>query len=845
MRPPALLYLYRQRLRVHAVGEALAGIGIAVAVALVFAATVAQGSIAGSAEEVVHAVVGPAQLQVRARAGDGLAQTLLREVQSAPGVKQAAPLLEQSASITAASGRRVGIDLAGTELSLATLDGLARTLPIGALAPGGIAISERAARTLGLPRSSSGRVMLAVRGHSTPLRVTAVLGSEAVGALSRAQVAVMGLAEMQRLAGLNGMVTRILVQADAGREQRVRRELERLTAGRYTVASAEQDIALLHQALGPSGLASGLFAAIGGLLGFLFAFNALLLTVPERRQTIADLRIAGAKRSAIVQMVAFQALCLGLAASAVGLAGGYALSSGVLHVASGYLAQEFTLGGGTVIGARPIVLALAVGALATAVASGVPLADLRRGRPRDAIYMREGDATSTLTSASRMRLLAGAAGLLVLATVLYVAIPSSAILATALLAFATLLAVPLALAAILAGARAVSERTESFTALTVAVTTLKGVSMRSLALAATGAVALLGAVALGGSRQDLLKGITRVAHDYAAEASIWVTSPGDNQATIEFHPSGHARALEALPGVAGVREFQGAFIDLGDRRPWVIARPPDAGAAILAGQIVHGSATVAAARMRAGGWVAVSQQIASEQHTRVGGTLAIPTPSGIARLKVAATTTNFAWPTGVIFISTSDYERLWQTREPTALGVQLAPGANSAIVLAAIRRELGPNSALEVSSALARQRKIEASAGEGLGQLETISTLLLVAAILSMASALGATIWQRRSSLAELRLSGVKPARLRRILLAEASLLLGAGCVTGAIAGIYAQVIVDGYLEHVTGFPVASVAVTQRPLEILASVIAITLAIVAIPGWAGSRVSPTLALEHE
>ena len=56
-------------------------------------------------------------------------------------------------------------------------------------------------------------------------------------------------------------------------------------------------------------------------------------------------------------------------------------------------------------------------------------------------------------------------------------------------------------------------------------------------------------------------------------------------------------------------------------------------------------------------------------------------------------------------------------------------------------------------------------------------------------------------SLATLRLSGVAPRRLRLILLVESALMLGAGCVTGAVAGIYGQVVIDGYLAHVTGFP--------------------------------------------
>ena len=83
---------------------------------------------------------------------------------------------------------------------------------------------------------------------------------------------------------------------------------------------------LLRQTLVPSNQASTLFAAISVLLGFLFAFNAMLLTVPERRQVIAGLRVDGTRRSAILQMVVFQALCLGVVASVLGLAVGYGIA---------------------------------------------------------------------------------------------------------------------------------------------------------------------------------------------------------------------------------------------------------------------------------------------------------------------------------------------------------------------------------------------------------------------------------------------------------------------------------------------------------------------------------------
>ena len=849
MRPYTLLYLYRRRLRVHAAQELFAAIGIAIAVALVFAATVAESSIAGASGEVIHAVTGPASLQLRARGGDGFEEHLLASVERLPGVKQAAPLLEQTATLRAPSGRHTTIDLAGTDTSLAVLDGLGETLPLAALTPGTIGLSQASAQALDIKArgrsGGAGYVTLQMRGRATTLRVSAVLGHEAVGALSRALVAVMPLERMQQLSHLPGAITRIFVQAQPGAEAKVRSELDGIAGGRLQVAPADQDVTLLKQALGPSALASGLFAAIGALLGFLFAFNAMLLTVPERRQAIADLRLAGARRAGIVQMVLFQALCLGVAASLVGLAGGYVLSVGVFHQSSAYLAEAFTLGSNTVVGLRPVLLAFGGGVLATCLASALVLADLRRGRARDAVYEQEGVAGDTLGRAAQRRLFAGAVTLLAGAGLLYALAPSTAIAATALLALGTVLAVPLVFAGVLALGRVVADRYEKLIILPVALTSLRTTTLRSLALAATGAVALFGSVALGGSRDNLLRGIHSFAHSYVAAADVWVTNPHDNQAVDEFSPGRDAARIARVPAVVSVRVFQGGFEVLGNRRVWVIARPPGASRQVLGSEILQGNAPTALARLSEGGWIALSQQIAEEHHVGVGGTLTLPTPTGNAQFRIAATTTNLAWPPGVIFMSTADYSRLWASSAPTALGVDLRPGANTALARDRIARALGSASGLEVATAATREASIDALTSEGLGQLQAISTLLLAAAISAMAAALASSVWQRRAWLAGLRLSGARPSRLRRILLLEATLMLGAGCLTGAVAGIYGEVVIDGYLRHVTGFPLASIVTGARPLEVFVLVIAAALLITAIPGWLASRVSPGLALESD
>lgn len=846
LRPYALVYLYRRRLRVHRAQELLAGVGVAIAVALVFAAMIANGSIAGSATEVVHAVVGPANLQLHARGSDGLDQRLLQRVQHLPGVAQAAPLLEQTATLVGPDGRTATVDIAGTDVSLAMLNGLAHTIPLAAFSPGGIGLSKTSAEELGVSATDSarGKVLLQLRGESHRLEVAAVLGREAAGGLSQARIAVMPLGILQRLSGLRGRLSRILVRSEPGHEASVREELLRIAGGRLTVASTNADVSLLRQALRPSDQASGFFAAISALLGFLFAFNAMLLTVPERRQAIADLRLIGTKRIAILQIIVFQALCLGLAASLAGLLVGYALSLGVFHQSSGYLAEAFTLGTRTVIHTQPLLLSLLGGIVATFLASAVPLIDLRRNRALDAVYFEDGAPGNALSRHTQIRLAVGATCLLALTTALFELMPSLALVATGVLAAATVLLVPLAFTAVLFLAQGIVSKYQKLTVLQVALTSLKAATLRSLALAATGAVAIFGGIALGGARDDLLRGIDRFSHSYAADAQLWVANAGDNQATLPFKPGQDAQRIAALPGVKSVNAFQGGFLEIGDRRVWIIARPPGFNRQVLRTQMVTGNESVASRRLGEGGWIAISQQIAHEYHVGIGEPITLPTPTGDVSFKITATTTNLAWSPGVIFIGSADYRRFWNTVEPTALAVNLTPGTGPSTARLAIIRALGPNSALVVSTARTREQRIDALTSEGLSRLGEISTLLIVAAILAMAAALGSSVWQRRASLAGLRLAGVNAARLRSILLTESTLMLSAGCTTGAVAGIYGQIVIDGYLKHVTGFPVASLAASLRPLAVLALVAVAVLTIVSGLVWSASRVSPTLALDE-
>lgn len=852
MRLDALLYLYARWVRAHPVQELCAGLGIAIGVALALAVLVANGSVAGSTREVTRALVGNADVQLVARHSLGFDERLLARVRGLPGVAQAAPVLEQRAILVGPGGRRAPVVAAGVDPTLAALFPAA----IGNLGAGGLRLTDgimlplEIGRRLGLPGSVAQavgprerRVSLELRGRRFPVRVTAMLGPETVGPLAGAIVAIAPLPYLQRLAGLPRRLTRVLVRAAPGREDAVRAGLAGIAAGRLTVASADAEVDLLEQASGPANQASAGFALIGAVVGFLLAFNAMLLTAPQRRRLVADLRIQGFTRPSLVQMQLVQAAFLGIVASAAGLLAGVVLARTVFDQTPAYLAAAFPLGTETVVGAAPLLVSFAAGLVATCLAVVPPLLQLRRSGPAYDGGHRDVESTPALDRGLRLRLLAAALVLVAATSAPLLVTSNAAFVAVAGLAFATPLAIPAVFAVTVRSVEGAATRARRLSALAVALLALRSTTVRSLALAATGAVAVFGAVAIGGAREDLLRGIDRYTEQYVSTADLWILQGADDQATKDFRPGDLPARVAAVPGVRAVRKYRGAFLDFGGRRVWVIARPEADRPMIPAGEILSGDAASATARLRAGGWITVSDRLAADRGVGPGDTLALPTPTGEVRYRVAATTTNFGWTPGSIVMGSADYRRAWASSYPTALEVDLLPGAHPEAAKRAVRRRLGAGTALRVQTAGERAAQGERNARQGLQRLGQISALLLLTATLAMAAAMGAAIWQRRAGLASLRLQSFRPAQLWRVLLIESAVVLAAGCLTGAVVGVYGQALIDRYLRLTSGFPV-SYSIAWQTVEIFVAVVLAALAAVAVPGRLAARAPPSLGLQE-
>jgi putative ABC transport system permease protein len=854
VRPGALLYLYGRRLRTHPIQELLAATGIAIGVALVFAVIVANTSIGGSVAQLVDGIGGAAQLQVAARSAQGIDERLLEDVRALPGVRHATPVLEQRAELSTRDGA-ASVVLVGVHPSLAQLGGaLTRdvdpTLGVmfrhGLLLPSAVAgrLDADAARLVGVGVERR-EVAIRLRGHTRQIRVVAVLGPELIGPLAQSAVAVAHLAEVQALAHLPGRVSRILVEARAGQEAAVRRALTALADDRAAVTSMDAESRVLAQAAGPNDQSTGLFAAISAIVGLLLAFNAMLLTVPERRRSVADLRLQGFTPRQVLTVLGFQALLLGGVASAAGVLIGELLARTLFGAVPTYLSFAFPTGSQRVVTPAMVVLAFGGGVLATLLAAAQPLADLLPRRPLDAVYRDSGEPGQALNPRTRRLALVAALLLFAITTILLVLFPATTVVGIGALALVTLLSMPALFAFVVRVCGRLSRHLQ-LSMLSVATMALRSTTLRSIALAASGAVAVFGSVAIEGAHRDLVRGLDRNFAEFLSTADLWVTTGGDDLTTETFQMRGAIDRVRATPGVADVRPYYGGLLDVGERRAWVIARTPHDRTPIPPSQVVGGDPDLAAQRLRSddGGWVAISEAIAREHSASTGATIALPTPTGTRDFRVAATLTNLGWGPGAIVLGAADYRRAWATHDPTALEVELARGADPTATRAAVQRALAPTHALTVQTSAQRLEQYQGLAREGLDRLSVISLLLLVAAALALAAATGAAIWQRRSAIAAYRLHGFLPSQLRRALLIEAGVVLGTGCFAGALAGVYGHLLLGRWLRLTTGFPAPFSPAGWQTLESFALVATASVVLVLVPSYLATRVPARVALQE-
>lgn len=822
-----LLLFYRRHLRVQPLRELMAVVGVGAGVALLFTVQVAHHSITASFEEITAGVAGAATLELASRGPQGFPAAVAEEVETLAGVTTAAPVFQQPIVVLGPKGRRA-LTLVGATEQVDRLHGrisLAFQHASEQSRRGLLVLTEPTARSIGVAPGGEVRVLTGAR--SDHLTLDATVSSKQIGSVAESPIAASSLPIVASLAGQPGHVTRVLIVPAHGRKAALRRLLQARYGGTLNVRPIDTEARLLGNAAGPEKQVTLLFSAISLIAGVILAYNALLLASDERRRFIVQLIEIGTPESMIVASLAFDALILGLTGSLVGLLAGDAISLVAYRAVPGYIAAAFAVGGQRVISPQAILIALGGGLVAAGAAASLPALVILRS---SAVAQAEA-VGRTLSVARKARLpdtLLFAGGMVVLCVSVAVAAlaPATTVIALVGIAGGLVVSLPMVARWLLDLARAASQRSGDPSA-RLSVAELRSSPTRSVALLATGTIAAFLMVVIGGSVTDVKAAARTGAGDLLSSASLWVKPGGPENVytTQPFAATETQQRIQRLSIVSSVLPWRDAFLDLPGRRVWVLGVPPQLPAQVAPSQLIEGSLPAADEHVREGGWAALSQTIAREDHLHIGQRFVLPTPGGNATLRLAATIANYGWLSGAIVINANEQARLWQSASASQLSVTLRPGVPLAQGQRAVRAALPAGSALEVKNASERRAEVSAVLGSTLSRLNDTTVVVLIATIASVIALMIAAIWQRRGRLDSLMSIGMSTGQFARLVSYETGSVLLAGCVIGALAGLVGQYLVDGWLHHTTG---ASVHFSPGwPLALRTLVIAAAISLLA------------------
>lgn len=797
-----LFLLYKAHLRARPLPELLALLGIAAGVALLFAVQVANRSVTGSFDQLTKGIAGKASLEVAARGPQGFGEKVFKRVEKLPQVKLAAPVVERRIAVKGPKGRRA-LTLIGVDERLKRLGGtlIRRISGKRDIANLGFYLTEPTAKAIGVTPGDTVTVEVGERTERIPL--AGIAPADEIGSLAQSPVAVAHLALAQKIAAMPGALTRILVAPAAGQASETEAALRRVAEGKLNVRASSAEAKLLGEAAASERQTSALFSVISLLVGVLLAYNAMLLTMAERQRVVASLHMLGVSRRKIVAALTMDALILGAAGSLLGLLIGDQLSRHVMHDVPGYLSTSFAIGKQRIVEPETIGLSIAGGTLAALAAVARPAVDLLRMGPVATPTGRESSAAKARPSPAQTALAWGGAASIAVFTTLSLLFPETTLIGVAVLVLGLALILPSLVRYLLTLTSRLSRRTDS-APLRVALGELVATPVRATALASVGALAMFAILGVTGPAQDLLRGNKQLHASVYDFDDLWI-SPGGDENTYRTQPFDHERIaarLRRLEAVKSVHVGRLSFLDLADRRLLIVGKSSEAREPVASSQIIKGDVDLAAQRIRRGGWAALADTVARERDLKLGEEFTLPTPSGMRRLKLAATITNYGWTGGAIVMSARDYARMWKTEQASVLEVGLAQGVTVAQGRTAVDRALG-GSSLQVRTATEGRRATDAATRQALVRVNQIADMVVAAAVLAIVAAMLGAVWQRRQRIWGIVSLGMGSRQLFWTVFFETGAILAIGCAIGGTLGFILQALGGRWLQITTAHPVA------------------------------------------
>ncbi len=776
--------------RAHPARLVVGILAIAVGVALGFAVHLVNRTALASFDRAIRSVNGAADLQVHSATPVGFAEGLYPQLARIDGIAAASPVVELAA--TTGTLAMPGSTGDGSRLTLLGLDVLRAAtvtpslvgMPVSggpgrdsAFDPKAIFVSRAALQAM--QRRIGDSVTIAAAGRAQRFIIAGVMP----GAGDDQALAVIDIADAQWRFGQLGRLQRIDLRLAEGADRAaVARRVAAVLPADAELGSPDTNAQRSDSLSRAYRVNLEMLAMVALLTGGFLVYSAQSLSVARRQPQFALLRVLGLRRRALTTQIVVEGALLGLVGAALGIALGYGLADLAVTQLGGDLGGGYFRDAARLDFAPVAALVFAGIGIAVAVASSlVPALAAARARPAVALKTAGdvGDPRAVPLAWPGLGLL-GLGGLAALAP------PIGGLPLLGYAAMALLLAGGIAIMPRLARTLlAPLQRLSLPPALDLAVKRLWGAPGQA-------AVALCGIVA----STALMVAMAVMVSSFRGSVDAWLVQilPSDIYLHLEGADAGGLDAeaqarLVATPGVATARFVRQLPVRLAADKPAVILSAQSDPAANLA--MIGPTVPVPAGATP----VWVSEPMGWLYGLQPGDRFVLPLGGAARPVVVVGVWRDYARQFGAIAMRDRDYALATGDRTMTEAAIDVAPGADVAGVIKALRIRLPAGVAGQAMFGEPRQMRTMALRifDRSFAITYALEVIAIVIGLIGVAATFSAQTLARVREFGMLRHIGVRRRQVMAMLAAEGALL---GMV-GVVAGLGLGVVMSQVLIHV------------------------------------------------
>lgn len=756
-----LLRAMLRELSQHPLLNALAIFGIALGVAAVLAVQIASISARASFERSTQALSGHTNYVIEGGPA-GVPEAFYRTLRIELGIRDSAPVVSGWVQLET-DGRwceLIGLDPIA-ELGFGRLRVASEASRSFSPADNGVWVSTQLAHSL--PHAADGTLTLraAERSHRLPLAgVIDIPGSRLFADIASAQV----------ILGRGGWLSRIELQLDDRQAQHLRTQLPADLTLRSQRERNEQ-VTQLSSAFDFNLTSLSLLVL---LIGAFLIFSTMQFVVTRRRTLYRRLYALGVTRGELAGLIAVEAAILGSLGTLLGGVIGLWLGHGVLPLFVRTVDDLYYPLATATLTLTPVTLlkVTLLGLGATLLAACWPgreaLRELHSRAPEHQARADQRRVRPLLLAlagiGAALVIIAGSRGL------------PAGFLALALLVTAAVLVMPDAL-------RCLTRRLHPLPLLRrsllwrLALRDIDRHRQRTAIAVVALAVALGSALAMAVMIDSFRSGVEHWLHQLL-QADIYVqpqAAVGNHQA-VPLAP-GVVERLQASLGVAAVATYQRVETRSGQRSVQLIAldAPPQARAGY---QLISGETAAAWAAFDHGAAL-ISEPLAWHAQLGVGDQLTLASDHGPLRLRVAGIFRDYGSEHGRVLLARPYFARAFAEDRPGSAGLFLTAGTPTGEVLGPLAAQLSPLQALDFRSAAEILTASLAVFDRTFSITALVRVIALTVAVAGVLGSLLALAIERRREFAILRVLGLMPGELLRLLLLECGWL---GLAAGLLA---------------------------------------------------------------